>query len=184
MKKVIFILIFFIGTCFMNAGDNTFSLTVGAGMRYVAEKDLFEEVYGDSHLAYSVDLGYKFGKSLQLFFHSDYLSVKGELTYTKEETTLTIIPLELGLRYQLGQKKLFPYIGAGAGYYMYKEDNPIDTVDEKQFGFFGEGGLKFYFVKSFFLDLKVKYVSLKVDGEEGDINIGGMALIGGVGISF
>ena len=98
------------------------------------------------------------------------------MTYTKEETKLKIIPVELGARYliKVGNGcSLFPYIGAGAGYYMYKEENVIGTVDEKKIGFFAEGGLRFYLMSSFFIDAKVKNVFLKVD----DLQLGGFAFM-------
>lgn len=184
MKKIVLLLILLAAVCFINAQANTFSLALGAGIRNIGEKELAEEVYGQSNMIYTIDLGYQVTKSLQLFLHSDYLSVKGETTLTKEETKLTVIPIELGIRFFLGKKTIFPYLGAGGGYYMYKEENPIGTVDDKKIGFFAEGGFKFKFGGSFFIDVKIKHVFLKVDGPEGDVNLGGLAYMGGVGISF
>ncbi len=110
----------------------------------------------------------------------------GKLTYTLETTTLKIFPLELGVRYlfplsETCKVKLFPYLGAGAGYYMIKEDNPIGNLDEKRTGFFMEGGLRFYLVKSFFIDAKLKDVLVK---SKAGIKVGGFAYMAGLGISF
>ncbi len=190
MKRVIFLVVLLAGLCLIHAEANTFSLTLGAGIRNVTGTtdetgdNLYEKVYGKNNLAFGIDLGYQVIKALQIFLHSDYFSVKGELTLTKDETTLTIIPLELGGRFFLGKKIIFPYIGAGIGYYMYKEENIIGTVNDKQFGFFTEGGFKLLFMKSLFFDLKLKYVFLKVDGAEGKVNLGGLAYMGGIGITF
>lgn len=190
MKKFIFSLIFLMALGLIGAEANNFSLSIGAGIRNVkgvedeTGTNLYTEVYGKNNMAYSIDLGYQVLESLQVFLHSDYFSVDGKLTFTGEDTKLKIIPIELGLRYFMGKKMIFPYIGAGTGYYMYKEENVIGTVDEKKFGFFGEGGLKYQFTELFFIDLKVKYIFLKVDGAEGQVDLGGLALTGGIGISF
>jgi hypothetical protein len=166
-----------------------FSLSVGAGMRNFSE-DLFKEVYGKAGMSFNVDFGVKIWKSLEVFLHTDYFSTDGETTYTKEETTLRIIPIEWGVRYLIRlnkecKPKLFPYFGGGGGYYMYKEENDIGTVDEKKFGFFLEGGFRFYFIRNFFLDAKIKNVFLKVEGaEDQKIELGGLSFMGGIGISF
>lgn len=192
MKKVIFILVFFIGICSVYAGDSIYSLTLGAGLRNIngvedeQGKNIFEEVYGTNNLTYSFDFGYKFAKYFQAFLHSEFFTAKGELTFTKEETTLTIIPVELGCRamYGLYRGMFYPYIGAGAGFYIYTEENVIGDVKDQQFGFFGELGLNYYFIKSAFLDLKIKYIILKVGEDPEKIDLGGLALTAGIGYSF
>ncbi|MCI0470547.1 MAG: outer membrane beta-barrel protein [Candidatus Aminicenantes bacterium] len=192
MKKIIFIAVFLMGICFVHAWSGDFSVVIGGGIKNAGGiktadgKNLFEEVYGKNNLSYSLDVGYKAAKYIQLFLHGEYFSTKGELTYTKEETTLTIIPVELGCRFMYGfAKDMFcPYIGLGGGFYLIKEENVIAPFDEKKFGFFGETGFAFYFVKYCFLDLKARYVFLKIDGAEGEVDLGGLALMGGIGFSF
>jgi len=166
-----------------------YSFSVGVGMRNFSE-NLYKTVYGDSGMSYNLDLGVKVGKSLEAFLHTDYFKKDGELTFTKEKTTLKIIPIELGARYLIGiskqcKPKLFPYLGAGAGYYMVKEENPIGSFDKKSFGFFVEGGLRFYPAGSFFIDAKIKDVFLKIKNDLGrNINTGGFTYMGAIGISF
>ena len=196
MKKLILLIsvILLIGFHFTYAQDGeagsepcqykTFSFTVGAGARNFSEK-LFEQVYGKTPIIYSFDFAAKVWQTMEVFLHTDYLSETGQLTFTQEETTFKLTPIELGLRYLLPTKKtcdakLFIYFGAGAGYYMIKEENPIGTLDEKKVGFFGEGGFRFYLVSSFFVDAKLKYTILKYD----DVNVGGLSYMGGIGISF
>jgi len=166
-----------------------FSFSVGAGMRNFSE-DLFKNVYGSGGISFNVDFGVKILKSLEVFLHTDYFFTYGELTYTNEETTLKIIPIELGARYLLSVNKLckprlFIYLGGGGGYYIYKEENIIGTIDEKKIGLFVEGGFRFYFLKAFFFDAKIKNVFLNVEVSEGNkIELGGLSYMGGIGISF
>jgi outer membrane protein W len=190
MKKLIFLVIFLMALGLTGAEAGKFSLSIGAGIRNVKGVEdenginLYTEVYGKNNMTYSIDLGYQVSKPLHVFLHSGYFSVKGTLTYTGEDTELTIIPIEVGLRFFKGYKNLFPYFGVGTGYYLYREENVIGTVDEKKIGFFAEGGLRFQFTRRFFTDLKVKYIFLEVTGAEGQVDLGGFALMGGIGISF
>ena len=195
MKKLaVLFLVLFVGLAFTNmrafaqdadkepCSPKKFSLSVGAGMRSLSG-NLYKDVYDGSGMSYNVDFGVRLGTALEAFIHTDYFSKDGELTFTGEETTLTIIPAELGVRYLFKADKkckIYPYVGAGVGYYMYKEENFIGTVDEKKLGFFAEGGLRYYLMSSFFVDLKVKNVSLKVE----DIQLGGFAFMGAIGLSF
>jgi len=195
MKKlaVLFILLAGIFIFTANAAEEpctpkSFSITIGAGVRNFSN-DLFKEVYEKTPLVYSVDIAMRITKSLEVFLHTDYLSIDGKTTYTKEDTTLKITPAELGARFLIGSKpckqKFFPYLGAGIGYYMIKEEfpggTPIEPVDEKKVGFFAEGGLRFYLMKSVFIDAKLKYIGLRA---ENNTQMGGLLSLGGIGFSF
>ncbi|MEN8222645.1 MAG: outer membrane beta-barrel protein [Acidobacteriota bacterium] len=187
MKKLIlFLLIAAFITTFQISGaiidHSKFSITIGAGTKNISE-DIFETVYGSGNIAYSLDLAFKLGGSLEAFVHTDYLKAEGELEYDPKKTTLTIMPAEVGLRILLGKGKFKPYLGIGAGYYMFKEENFIGTVDDNSIGFFGEGGFRYYFGK-LFIDLKLKYIQLKYEVSGTDIDLGGLAYFGGIGIRF
>lgn len=194
MKKIAVILILLGGVFFANAaeepcGPGPFSITLGVGGRNFSA-DEFKDVYEGIPMVYSVDVAMKIMKSLEVFLHTDYLSIDGKTTFTQEDTTLKITPIELGARFLIGSKKpckqkLFPYLGAGVGYYMIKEEfgagSPLEPVDEKRVGFFAEGGLRFYLMKSVFIDAKLKYIALK---SENSTQMGGLAYMGGLGFSF
>jgi len=165
--------------------DTTISLTLSYGMRNFSE-DLYKTVYEDAATTIGIDLGFRAWKSLEIFVHTDILKKEGKMTFTEEETTLKITPLELGARFLIPvskncKLKLFPYLGAGVGYYMIKEEAPYEDVDEKKIGFFIEGGLRLYVIKSIFIDAKLKNVMVK---SENDTSLGGFAYMGGIGFSF
>jgi len=194
MKKLVVLFILLGSAFFVNAGEDpcspkSFSITLGAGVRNFSDEE-FKDVYEKTPLVYSVDIAIRIMRSLEVFLHTDYLSIKGKTTYTHEDTTLKITPIELGIRFLIGFKKsckqkLLPYLGGGVGYYMIKEEfpggTPLEPVDEKKVGFFAEGGLRFYLMKSVFIDAKVKYIGLR---SEDNIQMGGAAYIGGIGFSF
>lgn len=186
MRKLflIFLMITLVTTFQMSGmiDHSKFSITIGGGIKNISE-EIFETVYGTNNIAYSIDFAFKLGKSLEMFVHTDYFKAEGELEFDPKATTLTIIPVEAGVRMLLGKGKLRPYVGVGAGYYMLKEENFIGTVDDNSIGFFGEGGLKFYFGK-LFLDLKIKYIQLKYDVADTKIDLGGLSYFGGIGFGF
>lgn len=187
MKKLILFLIIvaFVATYQVSGvmiDHSKFSITIGAGTKNISE-EIFKTVYGSGNLAYSLDLALKVGSSLEFFVHTDYMKAEGELEFEPKNTTLTMIPAEAGIRLLIGKSKFKPYLGLGAGYYMFKEENFIGTIDDNSIGFFGEGGFRYYFGK-LFLDLKLKYIQLKYEVSGTDINLGGLSYFGGIGIRF
>ena len=194
MKKMAFLLILILVISFLHldarsnpakttpASAHSFSITLGGGGRYFTGDD--EDVYNFINLVFALDVAYKFNKSIEIFLHGEYLSAKGKLTITEEETTLNIIPAELGGRFLFGKKRFFSYLGAGLGYYFIKEDNPIGTINESGIGFFGEAGIKTFFTNSLFLDIKLRYVALSIKPEDTSVDLGGIAVLAGLGIAF
>jgi hypothetical protein len=186
MKKAVILLIIMLGMMLgqvqaTTPGKPAFSLAIGAGVRNFSGDE--EGVHSTFNLAFSLDVAYRFGRSIAVFVHTDYVSSKGELSLTKEETTLTIIPVEAGARYLFKGKNFIPYIGAGIGLYSIKEENPIGTVEENGFGFFAELGTKIY-MQYFFFDIKAKYLFLSITPVDESKNLGGFYLLAGVGYSF
>ena len=194
MKKIIVALIVLMGVVFLYGEEQpcdpkTFSITIGAGVRSFSE-ELFKDVYDGTPMVYSFDAAVRVLRPLEIFAHTDILSIDGKTTFTQEDTKLKITPFELGFRFLVMPKKsckqkIFPYIGAGLGYYMIKEEfaagSPMEPVDEKRLGFFGEGGVRLYAMTSIFVDLKFKYITLK---SENGTQLGGLAYMGGIGFSF
>lgn len=186
MKKVIIlVLVVFILNMFLISDselkNKKFSFTIGAGVRGIAA-DHFSDIFSDTNICYSIDFAYRIIKSGELFLHSDYLSIEGETDYTKEKTTFSLIPVELGFRFLFGKTKLVPYLGAGIGYYSITDEHPeLGKLTESRVGFLGEGGLKFNFSNSFFVDLKLKYIMLN---SENDTDLGGLTYILGIGFKF
>ena len=187
MKKVTFLLILLLGIGLVqakptSANHNNFSIALGAGVRNFSGDT--DDVYNLVNLTFCLDIGFRFARSFEVFLHTDFLTAKGNLTITDEETTITIIPIEAGGRFLMGKSNLCPYLGAGLGFYLINEENPIGTIDESSLGFFAEAGLKYFFGKSFFIDAKLKYVMLSIRPEDSTINLGGPTVLVAFGFSF
>jgi hypothetical protein len=115
---------------------------------------------------------------------ADYFTKKGELTFSKEETTFDIIPLDLGLRYYFLDIRIVPYIGGAVQFVLYREVNPIGTVDGSQFGFLGEAGALLGLTDRLFLDLKASYCYCKIQPVSLSANLGGVGISVGLKYRF
>ncbi|MBU4268164.1 MAG: porin family protein [Acidobacteria bacterium] len=191
MKKIfLFLLVFLqllvlpaIASGKQTAAAPSFSLTALAGRRDFSSAD-FRKIYDGSQLAFGLDLGYRLGKKFAIFISGQHLSATGELSYSKETTSFRLISLEGGARLALPMGRFVPYAGAGAGYYLIREENVIATMDEKKAGFFALGGLRFHFSKAFFAAAQVKFVSLELKPLSKSVDLGGWFAGGGIGVMF
>ena len=123
-------------------------------------------------------------RDLDLWLGGSYFSRKGELTFTKEETTLEIIPLGAGVKYRLTRGSLSFYIGLGLNYYQYKEKNPIGDVSEGGLGYIGKVGSYVKVTDGLLIDLYLNYSYCKIKPADFDVNIGGIEAGVGVGYRF
>lgn len=191
MKKVIFLLVVFLQLQNLAAVERgktaasgpRFSLTALAGLRAFANND-FKQIYKGSQAAFGLELGYRLGRKIEVFVSGDHLAATGELTHTREATSFRVIALEGGARFALPLGRFVPYAGAGAGYYLVKEENVIATLDEKKAGFFALGGLRFRFAKALFAAVQVKIVALKLKPFNESVDLGGWFAGAGIGVTF
>ena len=191
MKKVLFLLLACLQLQVVLAGENgppttarpRFSLAVWAGMRTIASAD-FENIYGSGKPAFGLDMGCRLGKRIEVFFAGDRLAANGELTFSKEPTQLQLTALEGGARFRVPLGRFVAAVGAGAGYYLVKEENVIGVLDEKKMGFFAMADLRLPLARRFFAALRMKFVSLKLKPFLKSIDLGGLFFGGGLGVTF
>ena len=90
------------------------SVTIGIQGAYFAPKDsVFKNIYGGG-LMYGGGIAFGLTQRIDGWIEGGYFSKTGSLTYTKEETKLTLIPIGAGLRYRILPGNISPYVGAGA----------------------------------------------------------------------
>ncbi|MDD8025170.1 MAG: hypothetical protein PHI34_01560 [Acidobacteriota bacterium] len=89
---------------------------------------LFTEVYakggGIEGLAITAALFF----NIDFYLEAKYFQKKGELTFTKEETSFVLIPFSVGFRWRIPLGLIEPFIGAGLDYDVYYEKNDIGTA--------------------------------------------------------
>ncbi len=143
-----------------------------------------KDIYG-SGWAFGGEFGFGVSESLYVYLSGNYYAREGELTYTKEETKLKIIPLAVGAKYHfnLVGGSIF-YAGTGLTYNIYKEENPIGEASKNGIGFVLNSGLLVFVVEGLFLDVYVNYSYCKLKPANVDINIGGLEAGLGIGYKF
>lgn len=141
----------------------------------------FRDVYG-SGLQVGGELQVDVLKKTSLWFGASYFSNKGELTFTKEEATIKIIPVYLGVCYRFTEKKVIPYLGIGMGIHFYREIAPLDTLKYARFGYSAQTGVWVEFASKFSLELDVNYSYSTIKPDQAAINIGGIGF--GIGLRY
>lgn len=160
------------------------AIRIGVRAAYLMPSEqAFKDIYGGG-LMYGGEIAFRLGQKLRVWIDGGYYQGSGELTYTQEETKLTLIPIGAGVSYDLTAGGVVPYVGAGARYYMYKETNVIGTVSSNGVGFVGFAGVNLRIAKGFLLGLRAGYSSCSMTPADFTINVGGIELGGGLIIEF
>ncbi len=110
----------------------------------------------------------------------------GELTFSKAKTDFYLFPLTLGVRYIYPTTWFFPYVGIGADYYFYYEDNPIGTATNYAQGYHFQVGTYFQASKRIpvWLNLKFKYTTAQAHGSNRTLQLGGLEYAIGLALVF
>jgi opacity protein-like surface antigen len=179
MKKR-FLVVLMIGCLSAPAAAATFSLKAAY---FLPSEQAFKDIYIGGAI-YGGEIGFRVAGPFGLWIDGMYFQGKGELTYTKEETKLTLIPIGAGVRVDFMTGGLAPYGGAGLRYYMYKETNVIGTAEANGAGLVGFAGVKLRVAKGFFFDLRAAYSYCKLTPADFTVNVGGLELGGGLLFEF
>jgi hypothetical protein len=165
-------------------GQGTLEFYLG---RYGVSDSRFEQVYDANGggirgllLSSALPLGLDFYAEVKEFHK------KGELTFTREETTLVLIPLSLGIRYVLPGRYVLPYVGGGADFYLYYESNVIAKTMNIVSGGHVLGGLYLQLgpKSPVRLNGRVKYTRLIAREGEIEVQLGGFEYGAGLAIVF
>ncbi|MDW7760721.1 MAG: hypothetical protein SCM96_08790 [Acidobacteriota bacterium] len=176
------ILVFFIAVTAGAAAGDSFSIQA-RGAYFIPSEAVFKEIYGESPV-YGGGISLKIMGGLSLWAGGSFFNKTGTLTFTEESTTMTLIPVFGGLQYQFLSGRFRPYIGAGAGYILYKEENPIGKVEDGGLGFMGLAGVKVLIAGPLFLDLQGSYSMCKVEPAGIEADLGGIHIGLGLGLQF
>lgn len=162
----------------------TADVTVELKVHYFSPSEqAFKDIYGGG-LMYGGEVSVGVWRDLDLWLGGSYFSKKGELTFTKEETKLELIPIGVGAKYRILSGNFALYVGLGLNYYQYKETNPIGDVSEGGLGYIGKVGSYVKVSERLLIDLYVNYSYCKVKPADFKINIGGLEAGAGVGYRF
>jgi hypothetical protein len=153
------------------------------GAYFIPSEAVFKEIYGESPV-YGGEVSLKIMGGLSIWVAGNYFNKTGKLTFTEESTTMTLIPVFGGLQYEFLSGRIRPYIGAGAGYILYMEENPIGKVEDGGLGFMGRAGMRVLITGPLFLDLQASYSVCKVKPAGIEADLGGIQAGVGLGLQF
>lgn len=154
--------------------------------RYNLDDSRFKAVYSENAPIYGLTLSANLLAPLNFYLEIKYFQREGTLTYTKEKTQFYLLPLSLGLRAMAPIGIINPFIGAGADFYTYYEDNPIGTVLNFTNGYHFIAGVYIHAGKlPLFLSARLKYTRAQAEEEKGRrIQLGGLETLLGFGFIF
>lgn len=154
--------------------------------RYNLDDSRFKAVYSEKAPIYGLSLSANLLAPLNFYLEIKYFQRKGALTYTKEKTQFHLLPLSLGIRGVVPIGFINPFIGVGADFYTYYEDNPIGTVLNFTNGYHFITGVYIQAGKlPLFLSARLKYTRAQAEEEQGRrIQLGGLETLLGFGFIF
>lgn len=163
--------------------QGTFEIYLGS---YSINDQRFKDVYETGGAIRGILL------SSALFYNFDfYTEIKafykvGQLTYTKEETKLLLVPVSLGVRFVFPSQIILPYVGLGGDVYFYYENNIIGTVLNMAKGYHVFGGAYLQLGKKIplMLNVKLKYTTAKAKNNDLSLQLGGLEYGASLALSF
>lgn len=150
------------------------------GSYFYPSDKAFQDIYGGG-MMYGAEASTEILKNLEMWVGADYFSRKGELSFTKEETRLKIIPAGGGVRYIFSGRETTFYCGLGVNYYRYRESNRLGTVNWGRLGVAGKVGCLLKVKEKMFIDLYLNYSYCRMKPADFAFNIGGLEA--GIGIA-
>jgi outer membrane protein W len=143
---------------------------------------IFKTIYGSGSVL-GGEIRFRVAGGFYLSLEGGYFNKKGLLTVTRDETTMTVYPIDAMLIFHALSGSIMPYVGAGGAGCKYQEKNAIGTVDEWGYGFAVCGGLSAR-LNFLGIDARVKYTSIKIKPLEDEAGLGGLTLSLAAGFIF
>jgi hypothetical protein len=147
---------------------------------------------GDSAFGEVYTNGPVFGGELRIgkgkivgWLEGTYRAHTGAMTFTGDETKMSVIAVEAGALYRFMSGPMTPYAGLGLGYHMFTETNDIRGEAKKSgFGFCALAGVTMSFGKNLVLDGRIKYSMCTMTPADFKIDVGGLTIGLGAGMRF
>ncbi len=182
MKKTVLtgFVVWLLGATALTAGYR-----IGAKVSFFSSEDqTFRDIYGNAP-KFGLEGGLDIGRNWAVWVGLDYLQRTGELTVTKEETRVRIMPLSLGVRYEIpaGPKLRF-HVGAGVQEVFFNEETVLGTVKENALGFMAAGGGVYRLANSVGIGIFLAWSTCKMKHEDVEFKAGGLDIGGQVEIRF
>lgn len=181
MKRIAFVFLAVLCTfSFLQATE--YSLSFRA-YHFNPSERAFRDIYG-AGAGFGLETGVQLMGNMDFRFAVGSFQKKGETTFFKEEITLSIVPIEVGLRYSILSGGIRPYVGAGVGYFRFKEETPLGTAITTKLGYSAQAGIILRVIQGLYLDGFLSYSTCKVKPVAIEVDIGGFSAGVGIGYRF
>jgi hypothetical protein len=174
-----------LGLAFLAAAPAANAFVIEAKAIYFQPTETaFKDIYGGG-LCLGGEVTVGLAGRFAIWASADYFSKTGALTLTGEEAKLRIIPILAGLEYKFGPLgPVRPYVGAGLGYFQYKEKSVIGVVEKGSLGFGLKAGACLEISSGILVDFQAGYTHCKVKPQDIKADIGGFQLALGIGFNI
>jgi hypothetical protein len=134
-----------------------------------------KKIYGNGDAIYGARLGVHLWQGLYFWLSASQFKVIGKTTFTEERTTLTLLPLNVFLRYSVALGFFHPYAGIGFTHMAFKEESEIAVnIKENGSNVAYEGGFELKINRHFFMDFGIRDDKIIVKPTDFEIDLGGL----------
>ncbi len=174
-----------LGLAFLAAAPAANAFVIEAKAVYFQPTETaFKDIYGGG-LCLGGEVTVGLAGRFAIWASADYFSKTGALTLTGEEAKLRIIPILAGVKYQIPLTGFIrPYVGAGLGYFQYKEKSVIGVVEKGSLGVGLKAGAFLEIPGGVLVDVQAGYTRCKVKPQDIKADIGGFQLALGIGFNI
>lgn len=154
-----------------------------SGGYFLPSDQRFKSVYGNGTY-FGGEISVALMKGIGIWGGAHYLTKKGKSTFSGRDTKLKLSPIYGGMIFKVPEARVSPYASIGIGYFKYKEESALGTVDKGDIGFIGQIGCLFKIIRPIFIDIKGSYSYCKAKPVELEANLGGFQATIGVGFEL
>jgi len=185
MKRclLLFSLLIFLTINAVAGSNNDFRMGIEAGY-FSVEDGSFNNLYGSGAASFGLNSGYFLSDTLEISSSLNYFSKEGKTSFTKETITLTLFDVRLGGFFHFNPEDIDPKIGIGLDLCFVNEENPFENFSNTQIGWFITAGIEMPVSSGITIGLDIIYNSVTVQGDLGDVDLGGISALGLFKISF
>jgi hypothetical protein len=154
--------------------------------RYNMSDPLFETVYQPGAAIVGLGLTARLISFIDFYLDAKVMKKNGQLSYSKENTTLALVPISLGIRGSIPVSFIEPFAGLGIDTYIFYENNPIGTTVNHAAGWHMAGGFYIRFGKNIPIlpFARIKYAMVKSTIKDKTVDLGGLEFGAGLAIAF
>jgi len=176
----------FTGAAVAGAADDRQGTIEFSYGRYNMADPLFETVYQPGGSIGGIGLTARIVSFVDFYLDAKLMKKDGQLSYSKEKTTLALVPISLGIRGSIPVAFVEPFAGLGLDKYIFYEKNPIGTTVSHATGWHLNGGLYIRFGKAVPIlpFVRIKYAMVKSTINDKTVDLGGLEYGAGLAVAF